>query len=176
MILNSKGNHFISQKTNYQASKYLGNEMNWDLLLRTGFLHGNSNFGFKQNWKRKINVCQWGGSRCWPLWHYRSEYGSVFFDFRVGLALCTGCHVSNKDLGPQRGGSVSFMALCRVTANAVFARWPVMDKEIIQHTSFLVPLVVLIRAGQSFKFAFYSHKIKHYLWNKVYKMDKKWVN
>ncbi len=47
--------------------------------------------------------------------------------------------MSNKDLGPQRGGSVSFMTLCSVTANAIFARWPVMDREAIQHTSFLVP-------------------------------------
>lgn len=47
--------------------------------------------------------------------------------------------MSNKDLGPQNGGSVSFMTLCSVTANAVFARWPVMDREAIQYTSFLVP-------------------------------------
>lgn len=47
--------------------------------------------------------------------------------------------MSNKDLGPQRGGSVSFMTLCRVTANAVFARWPVMGREAIQCASFLVP-------------------------------------
>lgn len=26
-----------------------------------------------------------------------------------------------------------------VTANAVFARWPVMDREAIQYTSFVVP-------------------------------------
>lgn len=31
------------------------------------------------------------------------------------------------------------MALCSVTASAVFARWPVMDGEAIQYTSFLVP-------------------------------------
>lgn len=68
----------------------------------------------------------------------QGERGSVFFNFRAGLSLYTGCRVSNKDLGPQRGGSVSFMALYRVTANAVFARWPVMDGEAIQYTSFLV--------------------------------------
>lgn len=56
LILNSKGNHFISQKANYQPSKYLENEMNSDLLLYLGFLHGNSNSGFKQSWERKINV------------------------------------------------------------------------------------------------------------------------
>lgn len=59
LILNSKGNHFISQKANYQSSKYLGNEMNWDLLLDTDFLHGNPNLGFKQVRIRKINVPQW---------------------------------------------------------------------------------------------------------------------
>lgn len=56
LILNSKGNHFISQKANYQPSKYLENEMNSDLLLYLGFLHGKSNSGFKQSWERKINV------------------------------------------------------------------------------------------------------------------------
>lgn len=45
-------------KANYWSSKYLENEMNGDPLLYLGFLHGNPNSGFKQIWKRKINVWQ----------------------------------------------------------------------------------------------------------------------
>lgn len=63
LILNWRGNHLISQNANYQPSKYLENEMNSDLLLYLGFLHGNSNSGFKQSWERKINE-RGGGGGC----------------------------------------------------------------------------------------------------------------
>lgn len=125
LILNSKGNHFISHKANYQPSKYLGNEMNWDLLLYLGFLHGNSNLGFKQSWKRKINTWQRGRRpRCWPRWHGRRDgrggCESVFFESRAGHALCTGCRVSDKDPGPQRR-QASPLCLCSCSAAAQYA-------------------------------------------------------
>ena len=154
--------------------------MNWGLLLYVGFLHGNSNLGFKQSWKRKINAGRWGDGPVVDLSDTtgetaRGNCGSVFFDFRTGLALCTGCHVSNKDRGPQRGGSVSFMALCSVTADAAFARWPVMDREAIQYTSFLVPFPRLSSPSYLPSEAVRENSIKSIIWT-LKNINIHWVN
>lgn len=60
------------------------------------------------------------------------------------------------------------MALCSVTANAVFARWPLMDREAIQCTSCLVPWP---GPGRSHIYLL----INHYLYKIVLRIPQDWI-
>lgn len=117
--------------------------MNGDLPIHVGFLDGNSNLGFKQSWKKKINVWQRGDSPVVDPCDTTGKTAGVCSFILESVSLSAQdalCQTRTQSLKEEEVSPL--WHFCSVTTNAAFARWPVMDKEAIQYTSFLVPLVL----------------------------------
>ena len=133
LILNSKGNHFISQKANYQSSKYLGNEMNWrpppstpasctETLILESWEKENKCVAVGGGDSPVVDLCDTAG-RLWKcvLW------------FQSSLALHRMPCVQQGPGASERRKRLLYVthSICTMAC----------DREAIRRTSFLVPLV-----------------------------------